>query len=199
MDKSGVYEILNTTNGKRYVGSAVDLKRRKIEHWRDLRGNYHPNRYLQNSWNKYSEECFKFSVLEYWEPEFLISFEQWWMNMLCAEYNIAPVASSNLGCNHTDETKSKMSAAHKGKPNNCLGRKLTDEHKANMSAAMMGRKLTAETKAKISASKMGRKHTAETKAKISAAQIGRTFTDEHKAKISAAKKLSHARRKVKEN
>ena len=77
MAKSGVYEILNTTNGKRYVGSAVNLYQRKHVHLSTLRRNCHHNRYLQRAWNKYGEECFKYSVLEYWEPKFLVTFEQW--------------------------------------------------------------------------------------------------------------------------
>ena len=195
MTESGVYVILNTTNGKRYVGSAVNLPKRKRDHWERLRGNHHRNRYLQNAWNKYGEECFGFSVLEYWETEFLVSFEQWWMNMLCAEYNIAPVAGNNLGVKHTAESKTNMSAA-------ALGHKHTNETKAKISAAALGHKHTDETKAKMSAAGMGRKHTAEAKAKMSAARMelspetrakmsaagmGRKHTAETRAKLSAAK------------
>jgi len=199
MIKSGVYEILNTTNGKRYVGSAVDLPRRKHEHWKELRGNRHNNRYLQNAWNKYGEECFEFSVLEYWELEFLISFEQWWMNMLCAEYNIAPVAGNSLGYKHTDEAKAKMSASAMGKKY-LLGYKPTTATREKISAALMGKPKTAETRAKMSVAQKGhKKNTKEVRAKLSASAMGRTFTDETKAKLSASLKLYHARHKTKEN
>ena len=33
-------------------------------HKAQLRGNYHDNPHLQNSWNKYGEENFKFEILE---------------------------------------------------------------------------------------------------------------------------------------
>jgi len=164
MAKGGVYEILNTASGKRYVGSAVNLPRRKKEHWRGLRGNCHPNQRLQNSWNKYGESAFEFGVIEYWEPEFLVSFEQWWMNMLRTEYNIAPVAGNSLGVKRTDEfktkqrereatdeTRARLSAALAGNKN-CLGRKLSVETRAKISKALKGHKISEETKAKISAS-----------------------------------------------
>ena len=168
--KSGIYEILNTINGKRYVGSAVSLPRRKKEHRRRLLGNYHRNQYLQNAWNKYGENAFEFDVLEYWEPEFLVSMEQWWMNMLQPEYNILPTAGSPLGYRHTKESLAKQSLAQ-------MGRKHSDETKAKISAAHMGH-----------SNFLGHKHTEETKAKMSAWQKGRTLTKEHKANISAAHK-----------
>ena len=154
MTKSGVYEILNTTNGKRYIGSATNLRQRKRQHWSELRRNCHRNKHLQNTWNKHGEEVFRFEVIEYWEPEFLVSMEQWWMNMLCPEYNLAPVARSSFGVMRTDETKAKMSKARKGV-------NLSDKHKANISAAKIGRKrtpFTPEHKAKISAAMKGNRN-----------------------------------------
>ena len=56
----------------------------------------------------------------------------------------------------SEETKAKMSAAHKGK-------KFSDEHKAKIGAASKGRKTM-----------LGKKRSEETKAKISAAHKGRT-------------------------
>ena len=63
--KSGIYSILNTLNGKIYIGSANDIDRRLSEHLRRLRNNKHTNKKIQNSWNKYSEENFVFNIIEY--------------------------------------------------------------------------------------------------------------------------------------
>ena len=52
---SGIYKILNKINGKFYIGSAVNFKRRFARHKRLLNINCHPNEYLQNAWNKYWE------------------------------------------------------------------------------------------------------------------------------------------------
>lgn len=142
---SGIYSITNSQNGKRYVGSAVDIKRRWREHRSDLRHNRHHNKYLQNSWNKHREDRFEFEVLEYWEPEFLISFEQWWMNVLKPEYNISSTAGSPLGYRHTEEAKTKQSKAQMGHAYN-LGHKHTDEARANMSKAQSSRKYNPNSK-----------------------------------------------------
>jgi len=176
--ESGVYEILNTTNGKRYVGSAVNLRKRKGNHWHLLRQNRHHNRYLQNAWNKYGEGAFGFSALEYWEPEFLISFEQWWINMLRPEYNICKVAGSPLGRKCTDETKAKMSKVQRA-------RSKDPKVRAEISARLIGNQNC-----------LGHNHTAETKAKISAVHTGIPKTDGHRAKISAANNLHWSRRRA---
>ena len=192
--KSGIYEIVNTTNGKRYVGSAVDIKGRFRHHRHHLRKGNHRNIHLQRAWNKYGESAFGFDVLEYWEPEFLVSFEQWWMNMLRPEYNIAPVAGSPmLGRIHTRATKAKMSRAGTGNARN-LGNKHSEETRAKMSAAAKGRKHTLESKAKMSKAKtgntyrLGHKLSPETREKISSAKIGKPWSALRWARYEARKK-----------
>ena len=59
----------------------------------------------------------------------------------------------------SNETRAKMSAAHKG-------RVVSDETKAKMSAARKGRKLSEETKAKMSAAKKGKKFSEDVKRKM---------------------------------
>lgn len=64
MVKIGVYMILNIMNMKVYIGSAVNMNRRKNEHFKQLRSNKHYNKYLQQSFNKYGEDKFKFIEIE---------------------------------------------------------------------------------------------------------------------------------------
>ena len=59
MDKSGIYLITNLINNKVYVGSAANILKRWNDHIRTLKGNKHPNIFIQRSWNKYGEEVFK--------------------------------------------------------------------------------------------------------------------------------------------
>jgi len=190
MTKSGIYEILNTANGKRYVGSAVDLKRRKRDHWRELRRNCHYNRYLQRSWNKYGAGAFVFKVLHILYSENLIAIEQGEIDAK-GEYNIAPVAGSCLGIERSQEYKDRMRQWG-------LSYQMTPEHAANLRASKIGNTYrrgiphTAETKAKIrkararqvSSGMQGKKHTTETKAKISTALTGRVAWNKGK-KMSA--------------
>lgn len=77
------------------------------------------------------------------------------------------------------------------------GWKISDSHKAAISAANKGRKQSPETLAKLSAVRRGRVHTPDHRAKNSAAKKGRQLTSSHKAKISAARtgmKFSDAHR-----
>lgn len=51
--KSGIYQIINKSTNKFYIGSAIDLKKRKREHFHHLNHNKHRNKHLQSSWNKH--------------------------------------------------------------------------------------------------------------------------------------------------
>lgn len=55
---SGIYEIVNRTNGKRYIGSAKEFKARWKHHASALKNNKHQNKHLQRAFCKY------FSILE---------------------------------------------------------------------------------------------------------------------------------------
>lgn len=119
---SGIYIIINKKNGNRYVGSAVNLSARESHHLHHLHKGKHCNEHLQRAWNKYGESAFEFEVLERWEPEFLVSMEQWWMNILAPEYNIVPVAGSSLGSTRSDEAIAKLSVAAKRRSSTKEGR-----------------------------------------------------------------------------
>lgn len=49
---SGVYAIVNTLNGKKYVGSTKCFKERFAEHRSQLRSNKHKNIHLQNAFKR---------------------------------------------------------------------------------------------------------------------------------------------------
>src|ERR1700761_5456348 len=115
-----VYKIICLINKKFYIGSAIDAKRRFITHRYLLDKNKHPNQYLQNSWNKYGENNFKFEIVEYCKSEFsLIEDEQRWIEksncVIPNGFNIVKNAGSQLGFKHTELSKQKMSLAQKGK------------------------------------------------------------------------------------
>lgn len=63
-NKSGIYKIINHSNGRFYIGSCKRFKQRASEHHGDLRTNRHSNKFLQNDWNKCDENCFEFIVVE---------------------------------------------------------------------------------------------------------------------------------------
>jgi group I intron endonuclease len=137
--KSGVYIITNILNNYYYIGSSKDVYRRLREHKNNLLKNQHENNRLQNGFNSYGLDNFTFEVLEFHNEEFMISMEQWWMNMLQSAnrnkgYNIRPVAASGkglskeehsqYGTHRSQETKDKLRIAH-------TGMKMSLDHKLN--------------------------------------------------------------------
>ena len=99
---SGVYQILCEPTGKIYIGSAIDLRERWSRHRYSLRQGNHRNCYLQNAWNKYGEDGFEFSVLEFVDAPELLRAEQAWLNKtMCSDrsigFNIYDVAGSPGG------------------------------------------------------------------------------------------------------
>ncbi len=62
-----IYKILNKVNGKFYIGSTKNFKRRKGDHIWALNKNEHYNILLQRSWNKYGSDAFIFLIHEQYE------------------------------------------------------------------------------------------------------------------------------------
>lgn len=168
--ETGIYEIKNLVNGKRYVGSAVRFGNRWRVHAQSLvRGDHHSIA-LQRAWRHYGPSAFQFNKLLACSKENLIMYEQICMDALKPEYNIAPVAGSQLGFKHPPEARAKMSEAAKRTRN------------------FTGKTHSAESRAKISANRMGKgggPMGAERRAKIGIAHKGRVITEEQRAKISA--------------
>jgi len=198
---SGIYAIINTINGKVYVGSTLNFEGRWDGHRGDLRKDTHCNLYLQRSWDKYGEDAFKFVVCEYVEDVGqLIDREQYWLDwhrLQTDVYNIALVTGrppSRLGCETTGETKEKLRKASLGKQN-ALGCKRSQETRKRMSKGKcnMSPKAKAEWSDKIrkarigkSSGMLGKKASKETRIRMSEAQMGHTVSKGTRQKIGDA-------------
>lgn len=184
---SGIYRIRNIVNGKIYVGSAKSLSARKRQHWHELRSKKHSNRKLQRAWDKHGEHNFIFEIIEsVIDVNSLIVSEQRWLDELkplgdCG-YNCSPLACSRLGAKTADESKKRMSAAHRGK-------KLTAHHRAALVARM-----TPQLKAKISASLKGRGPSKEHIARLHEINRGNKYCLGKKRDAAAVAKTAEANR-----
>lgn len=120
LNNSGVYQIRNRVNGKVYVGSSANMRKRRNTHFSDLRRGIHSNTHLQRAFNKYGEDSFIFEVLEICSVEDLEERETWWIRSKNANnreygYNSRLRVDSNRGFRHTEETKRKISVNRRGK------------------------------------------------------------------------------------
>lgn len=155
---SGIYKIINTTNNKFYVGSAVNLQRRRARHFSELRSKKHSNKHLQAAWNKYGEAAFIFVVVEHVaDIATILAVENKWLKDHVGKpycYNLgvdatAPTLgwggekSPTWGYKHTTEAKIRIGSASKA-------RVQSEEEKAKRRASMKGHIPTAATRAKIS-------------------------------------------------
>jgi len=214
---AGVYEILNTANGKRYIGSSANVFKRLKEHENALRRGAHHSILLQRAWDKYGAAVFVPGLLLICAParDALALYEQLCFDALSPAYNIAPVACSTLGTKRTPEQCARNGELKRGNKN-ALGQKRTPEQCENNAAAQRGKKLSVAHRENISAggkgipkppawraamSKIhtGKKYgpqTEEHRQKISRGNAGQTRTEEQRANISAGLRAAWARRRT---
>lgn len=77
----GIYQINNIINGKKYIGSSVNIMSRWEQHLNNLNYNTHHSHLLQKDWDKYSIQDFAFQVLEVVEDKRkLLEREQDWID-----------------------------------------------------------------------------------------------------------------------
>lgn len=183
--QSGVYEIVNRENGKRYIGSAAKLACRWSEHKCNLSHGRHHSRHLQSAHDKYGLDVFSFEPIILCAKTDLILYEQIALDALEPEYNVLKFARNSLGRKATPETRAKIAAK-------AIGRKRSRESIERGAAKMRGRKATPEQVAHLIGNKhaAGRKHTDEWKAANSLRNLGvkRPKDAAYRAKISAALK-----------
>jgi len=204
---TGIYKITNLINNKVYIGQTIDFNKRKKEHINALKGNFHVNKHLQSSWNKYGEKSFKFELVELCDANNLTEREQYWIDFYgginskniynnrdagdsgtFSEEVRAKISAKNTGRHQSEETKAKLSKIFKGRHHTEEARKKISEAGKGRIGAFKGKHLSEEHRHKISETMKGRpahnkgtKLSEETKKKIgdaSRGRPGRVWTDE---------------------
>lgn len=107
----GIYMLINLVNGKRYIGSSINVAQRLWEHRSTLRHNKHSNAHLQKAWNKYGEGAFEYQILEKCQEDDRFEREQFYVNTLNPEYNICKDVVQNPPV--SEETRKKHSETRK--------------------------------------------------------------------------------------
>jgi hypothetical protein len=173
LNKCGIYRIINTRDGKQYIGSASSFRYRLYDHSNKLKKNEHHNPIMQHAFNKYGSCVFHFEIAEILDDERRceqLIVEQRYLDEIFKiknhqdyYYNVANNASAPMiGRKHTKESIEKMS----GENNPSFGRRGIDSPN------------------------FGRKHSPETIAKLKEGHpnLGRKWTDDQKKKLSERKK-----------
>ena len=129
---SGIYTIICLKNGKFYVGSSIDILKRKNQHIKRLRTKSHINPKLQAAFNKYGEENFIFFLVERCVTDELSKIEQEYLDEIKPTsddvFNLSLTSgggkitqfSPNKGKKFSLEYRTKLSISH-------LGKKLSNE------------------------------------------------------------------------
>ena len=134
-NKSGIYLIHNNINGKKYIGSGMDLSKRLATYYFPSR--LCDGRYISNSLLKYGHNSFSVVILcilsdtSVYIKKDIISKEQEYINLYKPIYNLNPTAGSSMGFKHSEKSKQLISEFCKGKP-------LSNETKQKLSALFSG-------------------------------------------------------------
>ena len=113
----GIYSIRNKINGKKYIGSSVDIYRRWGVHLRNLVRHRHPNEHLQRAWDQYGKNNFEFVIEEICDSDVRFAKEQEWCDNYQTYnrdkgYNIAkiiPFGATGFTIEDIKDDKSVMS------------------------------------------------------------------------------------------
>jgi group I intron endonuclease len=164
----GIYQIRNLVNNKKYIGQSVDILDRNRHEINQFRKNTFHNQHLQNSFNKYGEENFEFTILvDNCKESELDDLE-------IANILLHDATDPDCGYNKTeggkcvrpnDETREKMSKSQKkrfedpnerakcgtkGKDHPNYGKSLSEELIQKISEGNKGKIISEETRKKQS-------------------------------------------------
>ncbi len=173
-----IYLVTNKVNQKVYVGQTVrTLEARQYRHFQSA--GYGSDTYFHRALRQYGKENFEWSVLDQAVSRSeLNKKERHWIKFYKATnsqygYNLTFGGEGGIP---TEETRLRLSLAHIGKPNGCLGHKHSEETKEKIRQALKDNpKVIARNKRHSEimrgrpSSFKGKHHTSEAKEKLSAA------------------------------
>ena len=182
--KIGIYCIENLFNSKKYFGQSIDVDSRLNKHKSLLKNGKHNNEHLQNAYDTYGYDNFKFYIVEECDVDILDERERYYIALHKTDnrsygYNIEPGGNKNKSL--SDETKQKLRIAN-------LGKKLSDEVKTKISISNTGKTISDEQRQLLRDLHIGSHLSDETKAKIGFASRRENRSEETLAKLRESHK-----------
>lgn len=99
--KSGVYAITNIQTQEQYIGSSNDITLRLNQHRMALRRGNHHAKHLQEAWDKFGENAFRFELLEEVTDHRLLGIiEQHYLDAKRPASNSSSVAHNSSALSH---------------------------------------------------------------------------------------------------
>lgn len=128
----GIYKFTNKFDRKVYIGQSINIKDRYRGHKKAVNGG--SQTHFHRAIRKYGFDNFDFHILIECPRENLNYWEKFYIKYYCSNnpnfgYNMT---DGGENCNPSEETRKKISEAHKGKPTWCTGKKMSEEQKRNM-------------------------------------------------------------------
>ena len=179
--KMGIYGILNTANGKWYVGQSCNLDIRRYNHLAKLRRGKHFNRHLQSAFTNYGEDIFEWHTLEEVSENMLDVREIAWIEYYQSNNGKYGYNCDSGGCvnrHYSEESKRRMSESHKN-PSIEVRKRMSDAHVGKMSNRL-GCHISEEQRRKLLEANRGRVQSLGEKLKKSQALKGKPWSDKRR-------------------
>lgn len=123
----GIYIITNLINNKVYIGESLDIYRRWEEHKEDLNKNTHHSYKLQQDWNTYGADNFKFEIISVLDKS-IAKFVDEYILLVYEDKYIKQYDSINNGYN-VENTLEKVLNGDKIISNNIKSSKMAEAYK----------------------------------------------------------------------
>ena len=116
-EKTGVYCLVNLTNGHIYIGSSINLavRMRNYLNTTFLKNKRNQNMPIIQALLKYGQDNFAVLIVEYVDVEILAIRETHYITQLLPYYNVLKQGYSSLGYKHTEETKKMLTELAKNR------------------------------------------------------------------------------------
>lgn len=202
--KNVIYTLSDPITGKtRYVGKAKELSKRIRNHYKpsNLKQKTHKNNWLvfllKNNLRvvvSIIEICEDDNRLNECEKKWISYFKSIGYDLTngtdggdggkMSDESIKKMIKKKTGKKMSEETKLKISKAHKGHKPYRPNYKHSEETKVKIGKSNKGKYVSEETRKKLSIINKGRKFSEETIKRMSKAQLGKKRSEEQKKKIS---------------